>query len=87
MSKYNSAYQADILMRMFNNNEKLMDEFHEQYRHACRVQFRENHVKDSDLKMLEMFRNGLSFSEISRITKLSYARVQKAVMYAALSKL
>jgi len=66
---------------------KKMSEFHEEYKEHCysrgggRIK-----VGAKEMKLLEMFDKGKTFSEIARETKQSQAVVRTRILYAALSR-
>lgn len=83
--KYNRAYQGEILHRFLGDEG--MKELHEEYKNARKVQHRGGrNVSDVDLKRLEMFEDGKTFSEIARIGNTSESVVRTSIMWAALSK-
>lgn len=84
---YNDTYQGEIIQRMFDNNDKKMLEFHENY---------SNHKKTNgggyiqpaskrDLDIYNQFCKGVTHSEIEQMTGLSYARIQSAIVRSVYS--
>lgn len=74
--------QYNIILRMFNNDEKKMDEFYEDYKNA-RLHTRNSIITKQDIALAHDWKKDMTTRELSQKYKLTQSKVDSRIKAVA----
>lgn len=76
------TYQGVIILRMFENNKKKLEEFHEDYCNH-RLIGRDRRITEHDRKIVADWKNGMTTRELSQKYKMTQSKIDSRISAVA----
>lgn len=76
---HQNHYLGAIILRMFNNDEKKMKEFHEDYKEHCHYFTPRRMPEKVDFKIAEDYQKGLMQSELAKKYKMTHSKIDTRI--------